>query len=208
MGRPEVTRWFRRLLQRLRHFREDADLKDELQAHLELLEEEQAGLGATVEQARRQARLTLGNTQTVVEDIRDGEFLTMLESAYRDFVLGLRGLRNSPVFCLTAILTLAIGIGANTAIFTLLYGLLLRSLPVREPQHLARIGLVNAADPRPAVAIPYRMWEHLRGQQGSFADISAWNLRFVTTEDHEGTLRMYPAGLVSGNAFQLFGMTP
>ena len=66
----------------------------------------------------------------------------MIESLYRDFVLGIRGLRNSPVFCLTAIVTIAIGIGANTAIFTLLYGLLLRSLPAKDPAQLARIGVL------------------------------------------------------------------
>jgi hypothetical protein len=57
----------------------------------------------------------------------------MLEGWYRDLVIGLRGLRKSPVFCLTAILTLALGIGANTAVFTLLYGLFLRSLPAAAP---------------------------------------------------------------------------
>lgn len=67
----------------------------------------------------------------------------MIESWYRDFVLGLRGLRKRPIFCLTAILTLALGIGANTAIFTLLYGLLLRSLPVAQPWRLVRINLAG-----------------------------------------------------------------
>ena len=65
----------------------------------------------------------------------------MIESWYKDFVLGLRGLRKRPVFAATAILTLALGIGANTAIFTLLYGLLLRSLPVSQPSRLVRVSL-------------------------------------------------------------------
>ncbi len=86
----------------------------------------------------------------------------MLESWYRDFALGIRALPNSPVFCLSAVLTLAIGTGANTAVFTLLYGLLLRSLPVTEPQQLGRIVLARSTDARPISAIPYRMVQQLR----------------------------------------------
>jgi putative ABC transport system permease protein len=133
----------------------------------------------------------------------------MLESWYRDFVLGFRGLRKSPVFCLTAILTLAIGIGANTAVFTLLYGLLLRSLPVTAPQQLARISLVNPGESRAMPFIRYQMLQQLRRQQSSFVDISAWTSTAVAVEDREGALREYvSAGLVSGNSFELFGIRP
>lgn len=208
MGDKPVVRWLAGITHRLRHFRDEADLKDELQAHFELQAEENAGLGLPIEEAKRRARLRVGNSQSVVENVRDQEFITILESAYRDFVLGLRALKNSPVFCFTSVVTLAMGIGANTAVFTLLYGLLLRSLPVQDPQKLARIGFVNAADPRPAAAIPFRMWERLREDQNSFTDISAWNFRFLTIDDQEGTRRLYQAGLISGNAFELFGMTP
>ncbi len=135
----------------------------------------------------------------------------MIESWYRDFVLGLRGLRKRPIFCLTAILTLALGIGANTAIFTLLYGLLLRSLPVAQPWRLVRI---NLAGPIPGhgtqeFGLSWLMLEQLRRQQQSFTDISAWmpSIR-VYARDSEGTLRMYPATLMSGNAFDVLGVKP
>ena len=99
----------------------------------------------------------------------------MLESWYRDFYLGLRSLRRNPVFAITAILTLAVGIGANTVIFTLLHGLLLRSLPVKDAGSLVRIGVASATvDPSRASAVPYRMFLQLRRQQKSFTDISAW----------------------------------
>ena len=208
MGDKRVIRWLGGITNRLRHFRDEADLKEELRVHFELQAEENVGLGLSVEEARRRARLRVGNSPSVVENVRDQEFITILESIYRDFMLGLRALRNSPVFCFTAVVTLAIGIGANTAVFTLLYGLLLRSLPVKDPQELARIGVINAADPRPAAAIPFRMWERLREDQSSFTDISAWNFRFLTMDDREGTRRLYQAGLISGNGFELFGMTP
>jgi hypothetical protein len=69
-----------------------------------------------------------------------------METWFGDLIFGLRVLRKSPVFCITAIFTLALGIGANTAIFTLLYGLLLRNLPVPHPQQLARINIVGPTE--------------------------------------------------------------
>jgi hypothetical protein len=107
--------WLAVLWKRIRHFREDRDLEDELRAHLEMLAEDHLESGLPPIEARRRARLQFGNTQVVVERIRDQEFATALEGWYRDFVFGLRALRRSPVSCLTAILTLALGIGANTA---------------------------------------------------------------------------------------------
>jgi predicted permease len=141
-------------------------------------------------------------------DAPEQESIIMLESWRRDFVLGLRGLRKRPVFCLTAVLTLAIGIGANTAVFSILYGLLLRSLPVTAPQQLVRIGMVSAADPRPTPFVPYRLLLQLRRQQRSFVDVSAWRNTSVTVADRDGTFRRHTAGLVSGNGFELFGLRP
>ena len=168
MAGNQMTKWLAKVAMPFRHFRDDEDLKAELQVHLELQAEDAAGPGISTGEARRRARLKLGSSQAVVENVRDQEFLTMLESCYRDLALGVRGLRKSPVFCITAILTLASGIGANTAVFTLLYGLLLRSLPVDHPQQLARIGVIDATDPRPATSIPYHMFQELRQTRSSF----------------------------------------
>jgi len=204
-----MKRLLSRLWARLRHFRTDADLDDELRVHLEMQAEDNLVPGVSAAEARRRAHLRLGNERVIVERLRDRELATILESWYRDFALGIRALRKSPVFCFTAILTLALGIGANTAIFTLLYGLLLRSLPVAAPGELARIGLVNATH-RQGSFIPYRMLQQIRRQQHSFAGLSAWlgGEGLVTMEDNEGTLRNYDAGLVSGNGFQVLRMKP
>ena len=131
----------------------------------------------------------------------------MLESLYRDFTLGLRSLRRNPVFAITAVLTLAVGIGANTVVFTLLYGLLLRSLPVKDPASLVRIGVASATvDPSRASQVPYQMLLQLRRQQKSFTDISAWGNRPVAMDTDDGTPRMLWAGFVSGNGFEVLGM--
>src|SRR5260370_1403025 len=200
---------FSHLWRRVRHFREDRDLDDELRAHIEMLTEDNLAAGLSPAEAARRARVQLGNPRVVVEKVRDQEFLTPLEGWYRDFLLGLRALRRSPVFSLTAILTLALGIGANTAIFTLLYGLLLRSLPVPDAHRLARIGVVSAASQsRGAFFIPYRMLHQLRRQQNSFTGVSPRVADSAAIEDNDAAVRFYNAGLVSGDAFLILGMAP
>src|SRR5205807_6584455 len=104
--------------------------------------------------------------------------------------------------------TLAIGIGANTAVFTLLHGLLLRSLPVARPEELARIGLTNLGDGPPAPIIPYRMIQQLRREQRPFVDLPPWRDQSVAVSDRDGMKRWHQAGLVSGNAFAVLGAQP
>lgn len=195
---------------KFKRFRRDTDLEDELRVHLEMQAEENADRGMPPVEARRRARLRLGPTPAIIERIRDQEAIVMLESWYRDFLFGMRAIRQSPVFCVTAILTLALGIGANTAIFALLYGLLLRSLPVAHPEQLAHIRMVSAAAQYNDASsfIPYRMIEQFEREQHSFAGISLWHFAEVTMLDTEGSLRVYHAELVSGNAFPLLGLTP
>ncbi|HSU57960.1 MAG TPA: permease prefix domain 1-containing protein, partial [Bryobacteraceae bacterium] len=183
--------WLSRLLRRIGRFRSDSDLEDELRVHLEMQAEDNLAAGMPALEAQRRARLRFGRTPAIIERVHDQDFMTILESWYRDFVLGMRAIRKSPVFCVTAILTLALGIGANTAIFALLYGLLLRSLPVTDPQQLAYIGLVSAGSRNSGSLIPYHMLEQLQREQHSFSAISAWWLGEVTMLDSEGTLRAY-----------------
>ncbi|HEX2715149.1 MAG TPA: hypothetical protein VHM88_23460, partial [Candidatus Acidoferrales bacterium] len=84
----------------------------------------------------------------------------MLDSWLRDIFHGFRSLRKNPILSLTAVLTLTLGIGANTAIFTLLYGLVLRSLPIPDAFHLVKVGVASAAEPdseQNNSFMPYRM---------------------------------------------------
>ena len=199
--------WLQQLRKRLRPFRTDSDISDELRAHFGALIEEGLAAGLPLQEASRRARLQLGDSQVVLEKVREGEISTMLESLYRDFSLGLRSLRRNPVFAITAILTLAMGIGANTVVFTLLYGLLLRSLPVKDAASLVRIGVASATvDPSRASAVPYQMFLQLRRQQRSFTDVSAWANRPVAMDMDDGTPRMVGASFVSGNSFEVMGM--
>jgi predicted permease len=134
----------------------------------------------------------------------------MLISWYRDVLLGLRSLRNNPVLSLAAVLTLTLGIGANTAIFTLLYGLVLRSLPAQDAFHLVKVGIASAAQPdeEGASFMPYRMLQALREEQTTFRDLSAWDNERVLMTDKQGSVQNYTAVMVSGNGFEVLGVQP
>ena len=85
-----------------RKFRTDRDLSDELSAHFQELVEDGIEAGLTRDEAQRRARLKLGSAPGILENVREGEFRTMIESWYRDFTLGLRSIRRNPVFAVTA----------------------------------------------------------------------------------------------------------
>jgi putative ABC transport system permease protein len=200
--------WLTRLGNVFRPDRVSDDVEREMAFHLAERADDLVAGGATPEEAHREARRRFGSYVLQKENTREPDVLVWLETLLGDFRHGLRGLRRNPVFCLSAILTLAVGIGANTAVFTLLHGLLLRSLPVAAPQELARIGVDGIRDAPPAFVLPYRMIQQLRQEQRSFVDISVWRDQSVTLPEADGTLRSYSAGLVSGNAFALLGVRP
>src|SRR5690348_14707220 len=129
-----VREWTQRTVGMFRKRKRDAELEEELSAHLEMLVEQNVERGMTPEEARRAARIALGGREQIKEAVREQRGLPSLESFIADVRFGLRMLRKSPGFTCVAILTLALGIGANTAIFSLIDALLLRSLPVSNPQ--------------------------------------------------------------------------
>jgi macrolide transport system ATP-binding/permease protein len=118
----------------------DRDLDEELRAHIDFAVEENVKHGMSAQQARAAALKEFGGVSQTKESYRVQRGLPVLEVFVQDIRYALRQLRKSPGFALTAVITLALGIGANTAIFTLIQGILLRSLPVHDPSRLYRIG--------------------------------------------------------------------
>ena len=162
-------RWFRR-----KDF--EQDLERELRSDLELEAAELREKGLSAEDARYAARRAFGNTILVKEEVRGMWGWTSLERFWQDLRYGARQLRLSPVFALVAILSLALGIGANTAIFQLLDAVRLRSLPVPNPQKLAEVRVANGdgvginAGDNSRITNP--LWEEFRDHQQAFSGVS------------------------------------
>ena len=156
--------------------RSDDDFSAELESHIAFHTDDGIRAGLTPEEARRQALLHLGGAEQTRQAHRHQRTLPWLDSLLQDTRYGLRTLRRSPGFTITAVLTLALGIGACTAIFSLVNAVLVRSLPYGDPERLVYLFTPNPHIPVPAdVMTPsYADFYDLKQQSDSFADMTAF----------------------------------
>jgi putative ABC transport system permease protein len=188
---------FRRLLYLLRRSRHEADLRAEIEAHRALRQDAFERDGLSREEAARASRRELGNVALAVDDVRDVWAIRTVDSIWQDVRMALRGLRKSPGFALVVIGTLALGIGANTALFSIFSSLILRPLPVRDPGHLAI--LTNGS-------WSYPIWQEISAREaGLFDGTFAWSpQRFDLSPS--GQSDPVDGAYVSGRLFDVLGV--
>lgn len=192
----------------------DQELDEELRAHLEHETERHVRAGRSRVEAVRRARLALGGVEQVKEQCRDVRGTRWIDEFVKDLRHALRMLRRSPGFTTMAVVSLALGIGANTAIFTLINAVMLRSLPVRSPNELVAVG-----DPsRPTAhweggpmvdVLSYPLYQRLRDLNRVFTGLLAsGKAGRVEMSIGDGAPEVVRGRLVSGNYFDVLGVSP
>jgi len=207
--------WRRHLSQLVALFRRPRtvdDLEEEILVHLQMEEQENLESGMSPAEARYAALRQFGNVALAQERSREMWGWNGAETLWQDIRFGLRQLKRSPGFTTVAVLTLALGIGANTAIFQLLDAVRLRSLPVMNPSELTLVHLADLPGKRGSQEIVYPalnnpLWEYIRDHQHVFSEVLAWspiNLG-ITEGNHE---RLVQGLWVSGDFFNVLGVQP
>jgi predicted permease len=193
-----MTTIFRRLRYFFGRSRHDADLREEIEAHRALCQDAFERDGLAPEDAADASRRALGNVALAVDDARDVWTIRMVDSVWQDVRAALRGLRKSPGFAVVAIGTLALGIGANTALFSIFSSLILRPLPVRDPGNLAL--LTNGS-------WSYPIWEEIKARETEWFDGAfAWSVQSFDLSP-SGQSDPVDGAFVSGRLFDVLGVT-
>jgi predicted permease len=189
----------------------DRDLEEEMRLHRELREQEQLEAGVAPEEARYAARRTFGNEIVLREESLEMWGWNWLEYFVQDIRFGLRMLARNPGFTAVAVITLALGIGANIAVFSVVNTILLRPLPFHDPQQLVRILSKNPAGGESGMTYSADATEEFQQRNRSFQEVSGYyaftgpdNLKLIG----KGQPRPVTGLMVAGNFFHTLGVEP
>src|SRR5271168_3407126 len=170
---------FRRIWALGKRSKLDREIEDELREHMQMRTRDNIAKGMSPEEAARAARLRFGNPTVMKERVDAEDAALGLDSLFRDVRYAIRGFAKNRAFTAVAILTLALGIGANTAVFQLLDAVRLRSLPIQKPQELAELRIIGGTQgfginygPYGHFTIP--MWQEIRRHHDAFSGVFAW----------------------------------
>jgi putative ABC transport system permease protein len=195
--------WVQRLFGLFRKPRRDAELAAELESHLQLHIEDNLRAGMTPEHARRYALLKLGGLEQTKESYRDRRGLPFFEFFLRDLRFAFRMLGKSPGFTAVAVLTLAIGIGANTAIFSVVYAALLSPLPFPNPEQLVMVWSRFNDHNNAVSAGDYLEWKR---QNTVFQDLVAWSGGTFSLSNNDSRPEALQARVTGPGFFRLQGI--
>ena len=183
----------------------EADLHDEVHSHLQLLAHENLRAGMSPEEAQRAARIELGGLEQVKEQVREQRLGNWLQSVYADCRFALRQLRKNPGFTLIAILTLALGIGANAALFTVVESVLLRPLPYAQSERLMFIA--PKADKLQFWNTAWLNYRDIRDQSHSFQALGAYTQDVAVIQTNDASTAA-SAVHVTSSIFPMLGVPP
>ena len=200
-----VRRLVHRLVALVRQDRLDRELDDEVSAHLELAERDLVARGLTPAEARVEARRAFGAILPMRERHRDDRSVRWLENAAADARYGLAGLARRPGFALVAVSVLALGIGATTAMFSLVDAVLLKPLPFPEPERIVRIW--ETPTPTTSNSTTTRTFVELQRQSQAFEALSAESASTATVVVNGEPIRL-TGRYVSADHFAVFGVQP
>ena len=189
--------------------RVEADLDDEVRAHLELTTAENIHAGMAPEEARRAALIELGGVEQVKEQVRDERRANWVQSVISDCRFGVRQLRKNPGFSVVAVIALALGIGFSTIIFSIFYNGVLYPFPYRDAQRLTVIGIIDTQHNSERFREVYHLDEvaAFRKQSQTFEDIVAYagvDLVYL----HQGTSEQLNGCVVTPNVMEFWGVAP
>jgi predicted permease len=207
-----------------RRSRIEREMDEEFRSHLAMRVADLERQGLSRAEAERQARIEFGGYQNYKEECRETLGTRLLQEIGQDVRYGLRQLRRNPGFTAVAVLTLALGIGANTAIFSLINAVMLKSLPVRDPSRLVVLrwtahkapnaeetrsfgDCVSGSKSNPSgCSLPYPFFEQVRSQEDVFSDATAFAGPAAVVLSGNGPARIAEGELVSGNYFSTLGV--
>lgn len=198
-------RWLRRIGWRRAEL--DREMEEEYQFDIDQEEARLIGLGMAPAEARVAARRAFGNRLQIAEVTGAMHRWQWLEEALRDMRLALRAMGRAPVFTLTAILSLGLGIGANVASFSAADAFLLRPLPVADPK--AVVAVSTSTPDHPIDQVSYPEWEHLQAERRAFVGVAGYALRqFAYGADPSASPQMRMGMMVTPGFFSVLGVQP
>jgi hypothetical protein len=198
-----IKRWSRIWRNVVHRRRMDEDLDAELTAYIDLLTDQKIAAGLAPEEARRAARVEAEGLEQTKEAVRDVRTGALLDSLLRDARFALRLLARNRAFTVTALFMLAIGIGANTAVFSVLNALVLRGLPYSSPEKIVALYEKRPREGNMRVAVSGPDFLDWRSQSTSFESIAATFHTSVTWQPGNGAERI-PAAIVSPELFDVY----